>query len=353
MPLEMPKAEFRVSQPRLLERAQELHDVAVTYQSALTEYNVLAAEVAAFQTAINAALQVPNDEVVRLEITELNIAADEAEEEVRKAIEVIMGRARIVWGANSVQVRQFLTSDLAKQRRNNLMITANLVKVKANERFAELSAAGLTTAMVTALETATAAMFDAMEAVRTREEKRADDTRDRIVALNALKDTMVRISMTGKAAFINTDPVAYQAFMLDLDNDTPQEEPGTPVIEGVEGTTLTVTTSGSISSNEIQYSDNNLSWSEGQHFIGKTVTIEPPINGTRHYRVRSWNAAGVSGFSAGFAVQKAVHLPANLINVPTSAGNSGIARDNRPPERKRIMQNIVRRRAQADKRRVG
>jgi len=352
MLIEFTEAEFRVSQTQLLKRAQEMHDVATTYQSALTEYNILPAEIAAFQTAINDSMQIPNDKVVRLEIAELNIAANNAEKEVRKAIGAIMGRARLVWGAHSVQVRQFMANDLSKQRRNTLATTANLVKIKAIEQFDALAGAGLTNAIIEALEAAVAAHSEAMKAVRIRTEKRSDDTRSRITALNALRAMMLRISLAGKAAFIDVDPVAYQAFTLDLTSNTPKNPPEIPTIEGVEGTTLTVSTSGVVSSNEIQYSDDNSSWPAGQHFTGRAVTIEPPVIGTRHFRVRSWNAAGASGFSAGFAVQKAVHLPTNAMNVQKSGGNSGIARVNAPPERRRVTQDTVRRRGRAEKRRA-
>lgn len=154
MAAEEPVADFKVSQTRLLERAREMQILAELYQSTLTTYGFSAGGTTAFDAAITAAMELPTDETIVQEIAELNVDTDAADNEIRKHIGFIMGRAKMKWSPDSHEVKQFRAGNISQERRFELQYIAVLVIEKATERLAELADKGLTIDIIDDLQTA-------------------------------------------------------------------------------------------------------------------------------------------------------------------------------------------------------
>lgn len=213
MAVEQPKREYRVKDDVLLMRAAELQHAGVRHQATLADYGISAAYLVAMDEAIEQALANMSDQVMRYEVKELLEQRATVEEDLRHAIRAVITRAALVWGKDSLKYAEFRAHSVSHLHGAELGALADVVVNKAQQYLPELSASGLTEAMIDAVRDGEEQLRLAMNAVWNGELERMETTAERINHLNMIYGMMQRLSLAGKNAFAN-NPVAYHNFIL-------------------------------------------------------------------------------------------------------------------------------------------
>lgn len=94
-----------------------------------------------------------------------------------------------------------------------LRALADIVVRKSQEYLGELSERGLTEAMIDAVRDGDLQLEQAMNAVFSSEEERAEAAQQRVEHLNEIYKMMQRLSVAGKNAFAK-NPAPYHNFIL-------------------------------------------------------------------------------------------------------------------------------------------
>ncbi len=135
------------------------------------------------------------------------------EENLRNAIRAVITRAALTWGNDSLEYAEFRAFSVSRVHGVELRALADRVVRKAQEYLGELSERGLTEAMIDAVRDGDLQLEQAMNAVFSSEEERAEAAQQRVEHLNEIYRMMQRLSVAGKNAFAK-NPAAYHNFIL-------------------------------------------------------------------------------------------------------------------------------------------
>ena len=297
------------------------------------EYDVQAAEVAAFLTKVDAFENMPTDDEWRSNILLATAAKNAKVEEVYGAIRGIMVRIEAQFGINSPMYTAITLGELAQIPDTNLNKAVQKLVRKCTANLAAFENTGLTAAKLAELT----ALGDAAEALVIAKENLVSD-RDlarnaREAAGNEIYDTMSDWCKFGQAIWKNTNDAKYDDYIIYDADDLPNSPP--PAVEGfgfdAQSGKATWLDSDSESSYEVAIEENGVITTMN---IGKDVTELTVALGAviKRVRIRARNAAGVGPWSDWIEIPAAAQppMPTNLQYVPESNGNPGVTTADAP-----------------------
>ncbi|MDN3678590.1 hypothetical protein QWY90_14840 [Flavobacterium paronense] len=139
---------------------------------------------------------------------------DAKAEEIRTVIRGIMGRVVLVYPFGSPKYKKFGTEELARQTDADLLITAKRVVRVGNEFMGELTANGLTPAILDSLTALTEEFTTLIVDMKMEIGRRDIEQEDRVEAGNAIYTTLVKYTNTGQTIWETTDLAKFNDYVL-------------------------------------------------------------------------------------------------------------------------------------------
>jgi len=167
-----------------------------------------------FEQRIADFIDIDGDEIlegIKMTATE-NKAARRDDLETR--MRAIVLKAKFVFGTNSGKIKEFGDMNLTRQNDDELVRTARLTHKSATKYYADLAAEGLTMQNVQDLETAIAALDNALDEQRQAIANRDSATRERIERGNKLYELVVKYSEIGKEIFYASNEAKYNDYVI-------------------------------------------------------------------------------------------------------------------------------------------
>jgi hypothetical protein len=310
MALENIQRKFALSYEQVAAKAENLLLAATRDLADLDEYGINSTLLTAFSTKFEDVTSLKIDDVWVQEVAIKNQEVYLTAALLRTMIRGIVGRAALVFGENSLQVKTFRAEQLTRQSARRLIDTAKNVIIKAGEYLSQLAVRGLTQDIIDNLEATLAVYETKRAAANSHSDARSIAAQERLIAYNSLYDDMVVIAGAGKLKFGETDPARYQDYVIYDTFGGANTPPAAPVITSISEGILTLFTDPSTTSNQVQDSVDGVHWEfVEEHLEGNTCPIEPPSDGEKHFRARSNNAAGFSEWSAVSTISAHLEAP--------------------------------------------
>jgi hypothetical protein len=156
----------------------------------------------------------PEDIQIKADVSIASRERDTTAEEIRVSIREIMSRAQNAFGLKSAKYRKFGTSGLARKTDNKLKECAKLVVKVSGQFLGELSAHGLTQAMIDALE-ALIESFDTKIMTKIEAERSRDlATENRIILGNTLFKQILSVFRFGKTYWASRSEAHYNDYII-------------------------------------------------------------------------------------------------------------------------------------------
>ena len=126
----------------------------------------------------------------------------------------IMGYAKIMWGNNSAQVKQFDAGKMMLQDDKKLLTTCRMAVNIAEDYLSDLSPVGLTQAMITDLDTTCQTFEDNLNAISAAVAIRDIKARERITMGNELFSLVQRYCRIGKIIWTDVNYAKYNDYLM-------------------------------------------------------------------------------------------------------------------------------------------
>lgn len=215
--------DFKVSDLYLIEFSTTMLDHFITDQA---EFSAFDAEFGTpfesdWQALIDAALAFPTDETVVDQLQQLTLNVEEAMEACQvkfRASKYFIERA---FSNAPGTLNEFGFDDFKRARGRQMPMVQFMQKFfdTATKYAAELDAVGFDAAAIAEIQTLGVALVDANRAQESFKGTRSTTAQDRVLAMNAVWDVMVRVSKAGKIIFMD-NPAKYQLFLLPASSET-------------------------------------------------------------------------------------------------------------------------------------
>lgn len=146
--------------------------------------------------------------------TNVTANKDAKAEELRTAIRDVMARVVLVFPFGTPKYKKFGTDTLSEQSDPDLLLTAKRVVRVGTEFLPDLSANGLTTAMLTAITTLSDEFADLIVNMHIEIGNRDIEQEDRVEAGNAIYTTLVKYTNTGQSIWETSDVAKFNDYVL-------------------------------------------------------------------------------------------------------------------------------------------
>ena len=241
---------------------------------------------------------------------------------LRETVRQMAGRVAAKWGTNSGQYKELKLTGMGDFSDNDLLVAADMVHLTMNDYLTDLAVYGLTSAMLTAMQTQIddlrTALKSQLDAIKARDLK----TKDRIAKANELYNYISRCCEFGKLEYEQTDEAKYNDYLI-----YPGGSSGLPPkMQGFifypEMNTFRWTEQTGITSYNVQFSANDIDWFDQYNnaFPEYFYTMQ---EGNWHYRVRAFNAVGPGAWSDTLDVVCTLSTP-GLTNPTYDAGTGNV-----------------------------
>jgi hypothetical protein len=193
-----------------LEKAAYMHRDKPEFET----YGIMAAAVTALETSLNDFSERLTDIEALGDQTQITQDKDTKAEELRTAIRGVMSRVELKYGVNSPKYKKFGTDALARQTDPDLLITAKRVVRVGTEYLTELTANGLTAAMLTAIGTMADEFSDLIVQMKIEIGDRDIEQEDRVEAGNAIYTTLAKYTTVGQQIWESSDVAKFNDYVL-------------------------------------------------------------------------------------------------------------------------------------------
>lgn len=192
------------------------------------DYGIKIAMINDLENQLNAFSERLTDVEALSDQTQITQNKDAKANEIRSAITAVMGRVELNFGFGSPKYKKFGTDTLSRQSDSDLLITAKRVVRVGTEFLAELSANGLTEAMLTAIDSLADEFSDLMVQMKIEIGNRDIEQEDRVEAGNEIYKTLVKYTNAGQAIWNATDVAKFNDYVLYNTISGEEETPAPP-----------------------------------------------------------------------------------------------------------------------------
>lgn len=309
----MPGSLFSMSAEQMIAKARSVKSAMERDLTELTVYGVTAPEIAAFNSQIDDADALPNDDILQWHWTEAIAAREAKEVQIRTVLEGMVARVENRYGAQTSLVKVMRCNDLSRKNAEALKESCQNAIVVLTERLAELSGEGLTQAMIDNIETLRDELLVLMDDVTDKARLRTEGTVTRTDALNAVYNKMVGYCKYGKLIWEKVNESKYADYLIYDDGDAPQTPPAAVENLMIVNSIASWYPSPTATSYRVAMSVEPSQGVWEQIYAGESTQVPVPLpqTGGVHVRVQAHNNAGLSDPTF---VTKVISLetPANL-----------------------------------------
>jgi hypothetical protein len=191
---------------------------------AFTPFGVTAALVTSLETAINVFSNSITDIETVSNQTGVTANKDAKADQLRVAIRNVMARAELKYGTSNAKYRKFGTEALSQQSDSDLLITGKRVVRVGAEFLADLTANGLTAAMLTAITTLCNDFETLIIDLKIKIGERDIMQEDRVEAGNIIYKTLVQYTTMGLSIWETSDVAKYNDYVIynTVSGETPE-----------------------------------------------------------------------------------------------------------------------------------
>jgi hypothetical protein len=192
--------------------------------AAFTPFGITAAQVTSLETAINIFSNSITDIETVSNQTGVTTNKDAKADQLRVAIRTVMARAELKYGTDSAKYKKFGTEALARQPDSDLLITGKRVVRVGTEFLADLTANGLTAAMLANITTLCNEFESLIIDLKMKIGERDIMQEDRVEAGNIIYKTLVQCTTIGLSIWGTSDVAKYNDYVIynTVSGETPE-----------------------------------------------------------------------------------------------------------------------------------
>lgn len=182
--------------------------------TAFAPFGITAALITGLETSINTFTNYITDTEALGDQTGITDAKNAKAVQVQVAIRSIMARAELKYGTSSAKYEKFGTKTLSQQSDSELLVTARTVVRVGTSLLTELTANGLTAAMLTALTTLANELETLIIDQKIKIADRDIIQEDRVEAGNAIYTSLINFTNTGRNIWETNDVAKYNDYLI-------------------------------------------------------------------------------------------------------------------------------------------
>ena len=205
---------YNFSDARLVTTGKEKIAFMRRDAAAFAPFGISAGLVNGLEAAINAFANSITDIETVSNQTGVTANKDAKADQLRVAIRTVMARAELKYSTASPKYRKFGTEALARQTDSDLLITGKRVVRVGTELLAELTANGLTAAMLTAITTLCNEFENLIIDLQIKIGERDIMQEDRVEAGNAIYKTLMQYTTMGLSIWETSDVAKYNDYVV-------------------------------------------------------------------------------------------------------------------------------------------
>ena len=195
-----------------------------------TDRGFTPAKRAAFVSQLNAFLAIPSDEV----LDGMKQTATQNKDNARLALEIsmrsIINMVQTVFKNFPGKQAEFGDFEISRQKDEDLVRNAKLMKDSATKYLTDLTTEGLTAAKITAFGTLLNTLDTAIDLLEKAKADRNSITENRRIEANKLYEILIEHSNRGKSIFADVSQAKYSDYVIyDTPSGTNEEATETPV----------------------------------------------------------------------------------------------------------------------------
>lgn len=292
----MPGTIFSMSSEQMIAKARSVKSAMERDLTELTPYGITVLEISAFNTQIDDADALPNDDILQWYWTEAIAARDAKEAQIRTVLEGMVARVENKYGVRSNLIKVMRCNDLSKKNAEALKESCQNSIVVLTERLSELSTEGLTQAMIDNIGTLRDELLVLIDDVTEKVRVRTEGTVTRTDALNALYNKMVGFCKYGKLVWDKVNESKYADYVIYDEGNVPQTPP--PAVENlmIVNSIASWYPSPTATSYRVAVSVEPSQSVWDQIYSGESTQVPVPLpqSGGMYVRVQAHNDAGLS-----------------------------------------------------------
>ena len=206
--------EFALDDSELFIKCESTIIVALRDKDQLLEMGFTNDKRLAFQAQLDVLKLVSTDDFMLGQQMARTEEKDAARQVVEKSLRSILTIAANFYGADSGKYRQFGVANIGRLSDDHLMRYARNAATTATALLAELQPEGVTTAMITTLNTKVTAFDTAINNQITAVRQRDLITEERILKANELYHTLAKICTLGKNIWYGVNEAKYNDYLI-------------------------------------------------------------------------------------------------------------------------------------------
>jgi len=180
----------------------------------LASYSITNIVIENFEDLINDFQDLPNDEILRADLSYAVEQRDAKKNTVLNIMRSISFRAKAVFGENTSKYRAMTPGNISQMPESNLLIAANQVHFAATESLAELASEGVTAQYLADFKTAIEAYETAINNVNIKKVARDTGSETKILKGNELYALVVKYCDYGKLIWDGVSPAKYNDYII-------------------------------------------------------------------------------------------------------------------------------------------
>ncbi|MCX6155223.1 MAG: hypothetical protein NT007_13800 [Candidatus Kapabacteria bacterium] len=312
--------DYRFDDPDLIEFTQHVCDSMTRDITNFGVFGITALAVTNLETLVSAFEIFPTDDYIMQDVKSATLSKDQKIEEMKVIIRQMAARVALHWGNNSPKYKSLGIADMSKLSDAAFLSMARMVYAFMFENKTELAAEGLTTGMLTDMDTKIDALDDAkreqIEKLSFREEK----TEERVGKGNEVYGYVTKYCDIGKTIWNGVNAAKYGDYVIYGTGGGGAVVAPTNFAYNFAANLFSWDAQAAATSYQLEASDNGVDWSEIYAGADATHVYIPASGVVKHYRVRARNASGFGAYAAElvFAYYDSLAASANI-----AAGLSG------------------------------
>jgi hypothetical protein len=183
-------------------------------ESEFAAFNVTAADIDAFEDLIGEFMNLSDDEEMLNQISIATDNKDAVREEIYVKLRDLRARAKVVYAADKAKFKTFTVANMTLLNDEELLFGSRAAAVNAREDLTELAAAGLTAAMIDALDAKNDEFEKAMQAKQAAVAAREAETATRTKKFNELYSLLTKYCGIGKAIWGDRSEAHYNDYLI-------------------------------------------------------------------------------------------------------------------------------------------
>jgi hypothetical protein len=210
----IPVAEYPSTQAALWQRCLDLQPALSRDAALLASRGVTPARLTKFQTDTAAFGEMEPDKVLQQEGATVTEEKDAVRVALETAMQDVLGIISTVDNLRSARYKRFGVADVSGLSDARLHLAATILVKQGRKYLPEYVAAGLTEALLTAVETQNATFVDSLADRKEAESTRSGATRARVLFANGLYRQLAQLCATGEAYWQLTDATKAAEYVI-------------------------------------------------------------------------------------------------------------------------------------------